>query len=281
MSIDIHPTSPHQPPRRPPGQHGRTEPRAGGTHHRRIPGRRRRERSGPHAGGLRRRHGERHHRFGARRVRARLGTDRGAHQPLHHPAAALGRRPRGRHGRHRPRAGCVRPRTRRHDPAQLGVAAGHAGDGGVDVRPDPAVPHRRRTLDAHPRRRRPRTRVRRRHLREHHGAQRPGHLPRPWQELPGQRPPHAPGLPRPRWPHRRALQRPRRDLRLLGQDRWPGRPDHPGLRLRPPRTGLERRGRHIPRTAWPLPRTCTPCSPRLARPAPSSWSDTRPAAPTP
>ena len=75
-----------------------------------------------------------------------------------------------------------------------------------------------------------------------------GTYPAPGDELPGQRPPDAPGLPRPRRPHRRALQRHGRDLRHLGQDRRPGRPDHPGLRLRPPRTGLERRDHRTPKT---------------------------------
>ena len=72
MSVDTHPTDhPDDPPPRP-----TPRARAGGPHHRRVPGRRRRGRSGPHPGRLRRRHRERHHRLDARRLRARLGAHR-------------------------------------------------------------------------------------------------------------------------------------------------------------------------------------------------------------
>ena len=82
----------------------------------------------------------------------------------------------------------------------------------------------------------------RRCLRRPRGRRRPG-LPRPGQAVRRRRPPAPPGLPRPRLPHRRAVQRPRRDLGKLGPDHRSRRGDHPGLRLRPRRAGLERRGR--------------------------------------
>ena len=47
-------------------------------------------------------------------------------------------------------------------------------------------------------------------------------------------------------PDRRALQRPRRRLRRLGRGSPARRCDHPGLRLRPCRTGLERGRREPP-----------------------------------
>ena len=66
----------------------------------------------------------------------------------------------------------------------------------------------------------------------------------------------------------------------LGPDRRPGGRDHPGVRLRPRRPGLERRRRPAPGRHRGRPRTCTPCWPRPARPAPTCWPGTPPAAPT-
>ena len=61
----------------------------------------------------------------------------------------------------------------------------------------------------------------------------------PGEAVRRRRTPAPPGLPRPRFSDRRALQRARWSLRWLGQDHRSGGRDHPGMRLRPCRTGLE------------------------------------------
>ena len=216
------------------------------------------------------------------RVRVRVGADR-RRSPAATPAArSAGPPSRRSHGRHRPRAAGVHPRIRRHDPAELGVAAGHAGDRGLDVRPDAPAPDRRAAAGCSPRSS-PSWRSRRvgatyENVSPRAATRTPSPPPARRYEVGGHRL-HL-DCRGPRRPHRRALQRHGRDLRLLGQDRRPGRAHHPGLRLRPRRTGLERGRRSTPRTASPRPRTCTRCSPRPASTAPSCWSDTRPAAPT-
>ena len=56
--------------------------------------------------------------------------------------------------------------------------------------------------------------------------------------------------------------------------------DHPGVRLRPRRTGLERRRQQPPGRRHRGPRPARACSPQPANTAPTSWSGTPPAAPT-
>ena len=97
--------------------------RPAGRDHRRLRRRRRRRRPGARPGRVRRRHRGHHHRGPAARLRVRLGADGDPDRALHRPAAALGRRPGGRHGRHRARPAGPHPRQRRHDRAELGVAA--------------------------------------------------------------------------------------------------------------------------------------------------------------
>ena len=112
--------------------------------------------------------------------------------------------------------------------AELGVAPGGPGPGGVDVRPDAPFAPPARSLAAHPGRRRPGARGARRHLREPRApAATRTPSPPPGTKYDVGRPPAPPGLPGPRRPHRRALQRPRRDLRLLG-------PRSPARWRRPP-----------------------------------------------
>ncbi len=83
---------------------------------------------------------------------------------------------------------------------------------------------RRRSGDRH-------TRPRPRSLRDDRGAVRRG------------RTPPAPDLHRHRQPHRRPRERPGRDLAAVERHHHAGLPHHPGLRLRPGRSGLERRRR--------------------------------------
>ncbi len=238
MSVDTHPTTSRPDAVVPVTPHVR----AGGPRHRRVPGRR--SRAAPcvltlvvFAGGTESViTGSLLVGFGFGWALIAALTSRYTNRPQRWalvPATAM--------GGDRPRAAGLHPRERRHDPAELGVAAGRAGAGRVDVRPDAPHAPPSRPLAAHPRRRRPGPRIGRRHVREHRPRPGPGHLPRPREDLRRRRAPAAPGLPRPRRSHRRALQRPRRDLRLLGPDLRPGGRDHPGVRLRPGRTGLERR----------------------------------------
>ena len=280
MSVEIHPTTPAADGPRAPA----TDPgdRAGGPHHRRVPGRRRRGRPGAHPGRLRRRHRERHHRLGAHRRSGSAGrciavlTARHTNRPQRWaavPAAAMGATGLALAGPH--------PRGRRHDPAELGVAAGRAGARGLDVRPDAPLPARAAAAGCSPR------------------------SSPPWRSRPSAPPTRtspcvrdqgtyaAPGTTYDVGGHRLHL-----DCRGHGgptvvlfnglgeiSASWaritgPGRRDRPRVRLRPRRPGLERRRRATPRTASTPPRTCTPCWPPPARPAPTSWSGTRPAAPT-
>ena len=60
-----------------------------------------------------------------------------------------------------------------------------------------------------------------------------------------------------------------------------GRPHHPGLRLRPGRSGLERRRRRPAGRPSPSPPTCTPCWPAPASTARTSSPATPPAARSP
>ncbi len=214
----------------------------------------------------------------AARLRSRLGAP-GRPQPAsHQPAPDLGHRPGGRDGRLRPRAGRPGPRQRRPDLGELGVAAGRAGTRGVDVLPHPPQPDPPRPVDAHSGHRGPRPRLGRRRLPGPHPRRE--RVRRPGDPLRRRRAPAAPRLPRPGQPHRGAVQRSRRDLRLLGADRRPGRRQHQGLRLRPRRGGLERRGRPPPGRARGRRGPARTCSPPPESPARWCSSATRSAAPT-
>ena len=83
----------------------------------------------------------------------------------------------------------------------------------------------------------------RRHRRDRRAGPRRGPVPDAGRLLRRGRAPPAPDLHRHRQPHRRARERPRRDLTAVERHHRAGRRHHPGLRVRPGRSGLERRRR--------------------------------------
>ena len=106
-----------------------------------------------------------------------------------------------------------------------------------------------------------RARLRRWDVRDCRQGARPAHLPRARRPVRRRRSPSASQLLGIRQPHRRARERARSDVGQLGSCHCRGEP-HPGVRLRPRRSGLERRRR---RPTGRSGHRCGPAQPARSR----------------
>ena len=227
----------------------------GGSTRSRIPGRTR-----AHARRLRRSPRARHLRLGAARVRLRLGDARPAIEPLHQPTAEVGPGAGSIDGGRSARSAGLAPERSGAQRRRLGLAAGGARARHLDGRAASSQPHAAEFAGCSTRS------WRRSSSAPSAGCTRPspGHMTRTptrarhavrrrWSPAP-------PELLRIRQPHRRAPERARRDVSPLDSHHRRSGSHHSCVRLRPRRSGLERRRRPVRRTASPSPPTCTPCS---------------------